>query len=251
MVKWLIALYVLSFVAALLALTHREKVRQLRHFFQREQIKPRTSADAVTPVMKDLDRHEQFLARIKEGDIEVLFLGDSITDLWPKVGEWSWLRLARFKPANFGVGGDRTEHLLWRITQGELEGINPKVVVILIGTNNLGAVEGEKPAWVTSALRRIVQNVQQHLPTTKILLLGIFPRDQKTSPLRQAVAEVNASLSQLANGSQIRFEDFGRSFLDSNGDIPTDVMADGLHLTARGYEIWLANLEPVLEEMTK
>src|SRR5687768_6223587 len=98
--------------------------------------KPRTEADAVTPAIKDRHRHDMFLYRITQGDVGLLFLGDSITDGWPRSGEWSWLKFAPYKPANFGIGGDRTEHLLWRITNGELDGIKPKVTVLMIGTNN-------------------------------------------------------------------------------------------------------------------
>ena len=103
---------------------------------------PRTPSDAITPAMKDQQRHADFLFRKTEGEIGLLFLGDSITDFWPRRGEASWLQLAPYKPANFGISGDRTEHLLWRIANGELDGISPKVTVLMIGTNNVGLLAG-------------------------------------------------------------------------------------------------------------
>src|SRR5450432_2845293 len=108
---------------------------------------PRTAEDAITPVVKDRNRHIEFLNRIKDGEVGLLFLGDSITDGWPRRGELSWLKFAPYHPANFGISADRTEHVLWRITNGELEGIHPKVTVIMIGTNNIGQNPTELPEW--------------------------------------------------------------------------------------------------------
>ena len=98
----------------------------------------RTEESAVTPVDRNPLRHAQFLYRLKEGKVGLLFLGDSITDGWPRGGEWTWLKFAPYEPADFGVSGERTEDVLWRITNGELDGISPKVTVLMIGTNNVG-----------------------------------------------------------------------------------------------------------------
>lgn len=205
--------------------------------------------NALTPMMKDEDRHRQFLERIKQGGIDVLFLGDSLTDRWPTVGEKSWSRLTRYNPANFGVSGDRTEHLLWRITNGELEGIDPKVVVILIGTNNIGNFEDERPEWIAGGIKQIVATVHERLPNAKVLLLGIFPRDEKDTLQRQAVRTVNDLIRGLENGDKTRFADIGDGFLDRDGNIPPDTMPDQLHLTAKGYEIWYEKFAPLLAEM--
>jgi lysophospholipase L1-like esterase len=223
----------------------------LRRFFCRDHSQARTPADAVTPVMKDPYRHQEFLDRIKRGEVDLLFLGDSLTDLWPQTGERSWLKFANYKPADFGVSADRTEHLLWRITNGELNGINPKVVVILIGTNNVGQLEDERPEWVAKGIKQIVTEVRGRLPQSKVLLLGIFPRDGKEARERTKIREVNDQIRNLDEGTSIRFLDIGDSFLDRDGNIPSGIMPDQLHLTDRGYEIWFEKMRPLLDEMMR
>jgi lysophospholipase L1-like esterase len=241
---------VVVWLAALLILASCDR-SSIRHFLHRLRTKSRTPMDAVTPLMKDQDRHQQFLEQAKEGGIDVLFLGDSITDWWPKLGEESWRRLVDYKPANFGVSGDRTEHLLWRITHGELEGINPKVVVILIGTNNIGNFEDERPEWIASGIKQIVATVHERLPAARVLLLGIFPRDGKESAGRKIAREVNEVVRGLDDGDKTRFLDIGESFLDRDGNILPDVIPDQLHLVAKGYEIWLEKMTPLLSEMMR
>jgi lysophospholipase L1-like esterase len=211
--------------------------------------KRRTPADAATPIMKDPERHQQFLNRINEGNIGLLFLGDSLTDWWPTQGERSWIRLANYEPASFGVAGDRTEHLLWRITHGELEGINPKVTVVLIGTNNIGNFEDEKPESIAKAIRQIVLIIHQRLPSTRVLLIGILPRGDKNSIERKKARDVNNQIRNLEDHDKTRYLDLTSAFLDIDGNIPAAVMPDQLHLTAEGYEIWLREMEPLLKEM--
>ena len=217
--------------------------------FRSHGMKQRTEMDSVTPVPKDLERHQQFLLRIEQSEIGLLFLGDSLTDWWPSVGERSWLRLAKYNPANFGVAGDRTEHLLWRITNGELDGIDPRVVVLLIGTNNFGEVAGERPEWVAKGIEKILTEIRQRLPRSKILLLGIFPRDTNASPRRQMIRETNEKIRQFADGSKTHYLDIGESFLDSGGEILAGVMPDALHLSLKGYEIWYEKMQPVLQDL--
>jgi hypothetical protein len=212
---------------------------------------PRHEQDAVTPKLKDPKRHAQFLYRIGEGEIGLLFLGDSITDFWPRVGEFSWLKFAPYHPADFGVSGDCTEHLLWRITNGELDGINPKVVVLMIGTNNIGHYADEKPEWAAAGVKKIVDVIHEKLPTTKVLLLGVFPRGDKDSHERQAVDQINVIISGLDNGNTTRYLDIGKVFLDADGELPPDVMPDKLHPTAKGYDLWYDAMKPLLEAMMK
>jgi beta-glucosidase len=209
---------------------------------------PRTADDAITPAVKDPKRHEQFLARIKEGPVGLLFLGDSITDGWRGGGKKTWQKFASYDPANFGIGGDRTEHVLWRITNGELEGIHPKVAVVMIGTNNTGR---DKPEWIAAGVKKIVDTIHTKLPETKVLLLAVFPRGAKDSSGRKNVAAVNEIICKLDDGQKTRYLDIGKSFLDAEGQIPKDVMADGLHPSAKGYEIWCDAMRPLLEEMMK
>src|SRR5690606_18268051 len=120
-----------------------------------------------------LQKHQAFLKRIKEGPIDLLFLGDSITEGWKNATRVWQEHYGSFRPANFGIGGDRTQHVLWRIQNGELDGIKPKVVVLMIGTNNSGT---NTAAQIAAANRKIVQQIRTKLPATKVLVLGIFPR---------------------------------------------------------------------------
>lgn len=213
--------------------------------------KMRTPEDASTPVFGNPVRHEQFMYRITQGEIGLLFLGDSITDAWPRVGEWSWLKFAPYKPADFGISAERTEGMLGRITRGELDGINPKVVVLMIGTNNIGGNADEKPEWVAAAIRKIVDTIHQKIPGTNVLLLGIFPRYGKESPLRERVAAVNRILSKFDDGKKTRYLDIGHVFLDADDNIPKEIMPDGLHPSPKGYDLWYEAMNPLLTEMMK
>src|SRR5262249_6277382 len=194
---------------------------------------------------KWLKRHEQFLALAKKGNIDVLVLGDSITDAWggeghnPKTSRGNEIFTKEFEPlkaANFGIGGDRTQHVLWRLENGELEGIHPKVVMLLIGTNNTGANTAEQIADGVSA---IVKEIHKLSPQTKVLLLGIFPRSQKPNPLREKIKQVNAIISKLDDGGKtVKYLDIGDKFLEPDGTISKEIMPDYLHLTEKGYRIW-------------
>jgi lysophospholipase L1-like esterase len=211
----------------------------------------RTPDDAVTPAVKDPQRHEQFLARIKAGPVGLLFLGDSITDVWPGRGPSSWRKLARYHPADFGISGDRTEHVLWRITHGELEGIAPKVVVIMIGTNNVGHFESEKPEWAAKGVEKIVEVVHEKLPEARVLLLGVFPRGAKDSDARKKVSAVNQLIAKLGDGRGTCYLDIGRRFLNAHGEIPADIMPDALHPSDKGYTIWYNAMRPTLERLLR
>ncbi|RYD77452.1 MAG: hypothetical protein EOP84_15520, partial [Verrucomicrobiaceae bacterium] len=154
-------------------------------------------------------------------------------------------------PANFGIGGDRTEHLLWRITNGELDGIKPKVTVLMIGTNNIGHFNDEKPEWAAAGVKKIVETIHSKLPETKVLLLGVFPRGTPDSAHRKAVEEINKIIAGLDDGKKTRYLDISKNFLDENGNIPADVMPDKLHPNAKGYDIWHKAMWPVLSEMMR
>ncbi len=217
----------------------------------RSSPKPRTEADAVTPAIKDRARHDDHLYRIKQGPVGLAFIGDSITDFWPHRGEWTWLKFAKYQPGNFGISADRTEHVLWRLTNGELDGIDPKVTVIMIGTNNIGQQSTELPEWAAAGITKIVETVREKLPKTKILLLAIFPRGVANGPERPKIAKINEIISKLDDGKTIRFLDIGPKFLDEAGEIPADIMPDKLHPGAKGYEIWYNAMNPLLEEMMR
>jgi lysophospholipase L1-like esterase len=201
-----------------------------------------------------MKRHEGFLEIAKKGDVDLLFLGDSITDAWrgkgDKGGKEVWDKhFAPLKAANFGIGGDQTQHVLWRIQNGELDGIKPKVVVLMIGTNNLN---GHRNEQVVGGIAAIVKTLHEKSPDTKVLLLGIFPRGAEGgSKSRMRIADINKEIAKLDDGKTIHYLDIGQKFLGENNDLPRDIMWDSLHLTTRGYEIWAEAILPTLRDMLK
>ena len=213
---------------------------------------PRTPVSAVTPEVKNPERHQAFLKRIQEGPVGLLFLGDSITDFWPSRSPETWAKFAPYQPANFGISGDRTEHLLWRLQNGELEGIAPKAVVILIGTNNIGHFDDEKPAWAVEGVREVVRTVRSRLPDARVLLLAVFPRGAtRDVPKRRMVEEINAGLKGLADGERVVFLDLSDRFVDAEGKLRKELMPDALHPSAEGYRVWFEGMWPVLEPMLR
>ena len=201
--------------------------------------------------------HEKFLARGKAGPIGVLFLGDSITEGWGKAPHIWEHYYGQWQPANFGIGGDQTQHVIWRIENGELDGIQPKVVVLMLGTNNSGSYTAEQ---IAAADRKIVGLIRTRLPEAKILLLAIFPRgprktrDGQPEPWEQRMAVIraaNADLATLDDGKTIRFLDINASFLGNDGTIPNTIMPDQLHPNAAGYQLWADAMQPLLTEMMK
>ncbi len=221
---------------------------------------------AIEPAPRDANwvkRHEGFVAIAKQGGVDVLFVGDSITDFWRRPephtgGKKIWdAQFAPLRAANFGISGDRTQHVLWRLQNGELDGISPKAVVLMIGTNNLGLErDGKTPrntaAQAAEGVALIVQTLRTKLPSAKILLLAVFPRAEKsTDPLRVQVNEVNARIAKLADGKTVRFLDLGPKFLAPDGTLPRDIMPDLLHPGEKGYEIWAAAIKEPLAAMLK
>ncbi len=209
------------------------------------------------PVPKEggwLKRHEGFVAEAKKGGIELLFLGDSITDAWRNAGKRLFEeRFLPLKAANFGISGDRTQHVLWRLQNGEFEGLAPRVVMLMIGTNNVGQAQGaEPPESAAAGVRAIVKEIHGRSPKTKVLLLAVFPRGEKPEdPKRKAVGAINAEISKLDDGGKtVRLLDIGAKFLQPDGTISKEIMPDFLHLSAKGYEIWAdAVKEPIAELM--
>lgn len=199
-------------------------------------------------------RHESFMKR-KQQPIGVLFLGDSITEGWNGAGKKVWAdRYAKLDAANFGIGGDRTQHVLWRIEQGELDGIKPKVVVLMIGTNNVGGPAEQ----ITAGVKAIVDQIHAKLPDSKLLLLGIFPRgasalgkDGQPYPNRAKLQSVNAELAKLDDGKQTRYLEIWKQFLTEDGTLTKQIMPDVLHPSERGYTIWADTMQPLLDEMLK
>jgi beta-glucosidase len=205
--------------------------------------------------------HNAFLWRGKEGPMDLLFLGDSITEGWLGRGAAVWKKTYwQYHPANFGISGDRTEHVLWRIANGELNGISPKVVVLMIGTNNTASNSAEE---IAAADTKIVKELREKLPETKVLLLAVFPRGPRKAPAKnpdgtprdpasdmQIIHAVNAELAKLDDGKMVRYLDIGEKFMVETA-IPDDIMPDHLHPNANGYQIWADAMQPLLDEMMK
>jgi lysophospholipase L1-like esterase len=204
---------------------------------------------AAKPLNRDISRHKQFLQIAKKGNVDVLFLGDSITQGWEGNGKEAWKKnFEPLKAANFGIGGDQTGHVLWRLTQGkELEGIKPKVAVIMIGTNNMAA---HKAQDIAGGIEAIVHELHERRPDCKILLLGIFPRSPKpTDPVRAKIKEANSRIAKLDDGKAIYYKDIGEKFLQPDGTLSKEIMYDFLHLTAKGYTIWAEAIKPDVEKL--
>ena len=200
---------------------------------------------------RDVPRHKQFLEIAKKGDVDVLFLGDSITQGWEGAGREVWKKeFEPMKAANFGIGGDQTGHVLWRLTEGkELEGINPKVCVVMIGTNNMG---GNTPEQIAGGVEAIVKELRKQKPHMKVLLLAIFPRAEKAdNPLRKKVAATNELLKKLAHGDNVVYLDIGDKFLQPDGTLTKEIMPDFLHLSPKGYAIEAEAIKPTIEKMMK
>ena len=215
-------------------------------------IEPRTKESAVSPV--DNSRHTNFLNQIKaaNGNFDFLLIGDSITDFWPGRGKDSYAAFLPWKPLDLGVSGERTEQVLFRLLNGELDGIKPKAAMIMIGTNNLGHYLDEKPEWTAAGVKKIVETVRAKLPQTKILLLAIFPRSPKAADtIRQKVVETNKLIAPLADNKMIFFMDISDKFLDADGNLKPELMPDFLHPNAAGYQLWLDAVKPQLDEMMK
>ena len=191
------------------------------------------------------------------GDVELAFIGDSITQGWEDDGRSVWQQFyAQRKPINLGFGGDRTEHVIWRLTHGQLANIRPKVAVVMIGTNNTGferdrvTLRNTVPE-IIEGVTATVQGLRTKLPTAKVLLLAVFPRGEKDSASRAQVAAVNEGIARLHDGAKVHYLDIGQKFLYPDGTLPTDFMPDLLHPNEVGYAIWAAALKAPLAELLK
>jgi lysophospholipase L1-like esterase len=205
---------------------------------------------ATTLMNRDVPRHKQFLKIAAKGGVEVVFIGDSITQGWNNNATWK-KHYAPLKAANFGISGDQTGHVLWRITEGEeLDNITPKVAVLMIGTNNSGRDSAEQ---IAAGIKLIVKTIHEKTPKTKVLLLGVFPRGAKAgTPIRKKISTINTIISKLDDGGKtVKYLDIGAKFLEPDGTLTKQVMPDYLHLSAKGYEIWAKAIDPTLHEMLK
>jgi lysophospholipase L1-like esterase len=202
--------------------------------------------DAVIAVPRDAkwkERHELINSRVKAGPIDLVFIGDSITQGWEGGGKKVWEEFySKRKAANLGIGGDRTQHVLWRLDNGNIEGIKPKLAVVMIGTNNSGNNSSEQ---IAAGVKAIVEKLQAKTPETKILLLAIFPRGANADDARRKVNQgANALIAKMADDKKVFYLDFGAKFLKEDGTLSKEIMPDLLHLNEKSYRIWAEAIEP-------
>jgi beta-glucosidase len=195
-------------------------------------------------------RHEQKLADAKGKECDLLFIGDSITHGWEGAGKNVWAKYyAGRKPFNIGFSGDRTQHVLWRLDNGEMADFKPKVAVIMIGTNNTGHTM-QKAQETADGIKAIIGRIQKLSPKTKILLLGIFPRGEKSDhKMRVLNNEINTLIKGYADGKSVHYLDISSAFLTKDGVLTKEVMPDRLHPREPGYKIWAEAMEPSLKKL--
>lgn len=206
--------------------------------------------------------HASFNEISKKGEAPLVFLGDSITQGWSGKGKAAWEQYwAPLGAANFGIGGDRTEHVLWRLANGNYDGLKPKLTVLMIGTNNTGhqgrpmvehgdAVYSSTAEETAAGVTEIVKVLKENQPQMKILLLAIFPRGATPDDkMRQQNEKTNALIAKLDDGKNVFFMDVNQSLLESDGSLSKDIMPDLLHPNEAGYEIWAKAIEPRVKEL--
>jgi lysophospholipase L1-like esterase len=219
-----------------------------------------TAQSAVFPLWRDgggwLKRHDGFVADAKKGQVDLLFVGDSITDFWRNRGKAVWEKYyGGLHAANIGISADRTQHVLWRLDHGEVDGLKPKAVVLMIGTNNTGferdgLTPRNTPAEAAEGVKAVVKDLREKLPDAKILLLAVFPRSHSPhDPARLQVAEINRAIASLDDGDHVHYLDIGAKFLTADGVLEPDIMADFLHPTPKGYEIWAQAIQGPLAQL--
>lgn len=222
---------------------------------------------AISPQPREggwVKRHESFNAISQKGEAQLVFLGDSITHGWEGNGKEVWAKTwAPLKAANFGIGGDRTEHIVWRLQHGNFEGLKPKLVVLMIGTNNTGhqnrpskehggVIYTSSAGQTAEGVKMILDILGKKLPETKVLLLGIFPRGAtKDDKMRQQNIATNNLISGFADGKRVSYMDIGNIFLQPDGTLPKEIMPDLLHLNAKGYQMWADAIEGKVKELMK
>jgi lysophospholipase L1-like esterase len=213
--------------------------------------KPAARNDDQTWVSK----HAELLEKAKRGDIELYFEGDSITRRWEATHQDNWRQnFAGWKAADFGAGGDRTQNVLYRLLNGELDGVNPKVIVLLIGTNNVGPdpVKGDDGPLVRDVVKGIkacLNVMRKKAPGAKILLVGITPRNTNGSTaVMPTINWINKRIAKLADGKTIRFLNINDKLADKDGKLYEGMTDDGLHLTDKAYQLWADAMRPILIE---
>jgi lysophospholipase L1-like esterase len=217
---------------------------------------PRADRPAPRTDQNSRIAHEQLVEKAKRGGIDVYFVGDSITRRWgcsdPQYANLLENWRANFfgwNAGDFGWGADQTQNILWRLENGELDGVNPKVIVILAGTNNVGPrPKAEAVEDVTRGLKAIVDVCRQKAPGATIILTGIFPRNDNMAAV-PVINRINDNLAKMADGNAVRYLNVNDKLADKEGRLFEGMMQDKLHPTAKGYQVWADGLKPILTEL--
>jgi lysophospholipase L1-like esterase len=203
---------------------------------------------AAVPTLRT-NRHEDVqrkLDRFAGKHADIIFEGDSIMNRWETTGKELWNQRYAGIAADFGIEGDHVENVLWRLDQGQVDGIDPKVVVLMIGTNNGGQNRADE---IAEGIKILVAEYEKRCPHAHIILMGIFPRGEKpTDGGRRKVAAVNSIIKSLAGGQRVTFIDIGPQMIEPDGTISRDMMPDFVHPTAKGYQIWADAIQPVINK---
>lgn len=199
--------------------------------------------------------HAELVDKARRGRIDVYFVGDSITRRWGALDYPELLASWRqnfhgWNAANFGWGADYTQHILWRLENGELDGVNPRVIVVQAGTNNVGTVPGgdDKVADIVRGIKAILDVCRAKAPAATLVLTGIFPRNDSPAVLPE-IARINAQIARYADGRTIRYVDVNEKLADRNGTLFDGISTDNLHLTVKGYQVWADALKPIFAEI--
>ena len=221
---------------------------------------PGLSSAAVSAERTDANSrlaHQQLVAKARAGGIDLYFLGDSITRRWGCTDpQWSAM-LANWKEnfygwnaVDFGWGGDTIQNMLWRVQNGELDGVNPKVIVILAGTNNVGRRPGgeQKVTDILTAYKALLVTCREKAPGAKFVLTAIFPRNDSMEVL-QEIAKINQGIAKMADGETIFYVNVNDKMADADGNLFDGMTVDKLHPTVKGYQVWADGLRPILTKL--
>ncbi len=211
--------------------------------------------ESTTPIAAKTNSEQWWNGNVKrissdiekmDGNIDVVFVGDSITARWRGSENWEkhW---GSFRAVNMGIGGDRTQHVLWRLQQGHLEGYKAKLFVVMIGTNNMWGRDAD-PAHAAAGVKAVIDLIQSKQPQARILLMSILPTGEKPNPGREKRNAVNELISKF-DGGQVEYLDIWDKYLEPDGTISKEVMGDFLHLAPKGYDIWAESIREKVKEI--
>jgi lysophospholipase L1-like esterase len=202
--------------------------------------------------------HRQMVKNLKKGRIDVYFAGDSITRRWRAtdyphfLANWN-KNFFGWNAANFGWGGDTIGNILWRLQNGELEGVHPRVIVLLAGTNNVGTVPASdaRVADIVKGIKALLDTMRKKAPRATIIVMGILPRNDGRRPtaVMASIAKINEKIAKLADGKTIRYLNINDKLADSSGKLFEGMTVDRLHLSLKGYQVWADALKPLLTEL--